>query len=440
VYVDAYDYIGDSIIGLYFADRFRDRFGIGKITVFSSAHRHLGLFYDSLPVEIRLISEVAGKHGLILLPDLIDNHWGRRLDLLEGLSPSDATAFIIGRNLIVRLGEEPSILHLDFPDPLLRNKNIEDYMDDCLSPFMNPRTGLPGPPPRSSRPFANSFFINGLSSLPERDLPTTMTVDICRRILRSSQSNVIVSRGTPGSSKDRRWVSDFRESMETLSGDASRVRLIATKDLADLGKTIESCHVGAAITADTSIAHLLNRIGVPAITVYKKSFWDSSSIQSLVGSSPLGFCRYGPYQFPAVLKQDADVQTLSELLAQGVSSLASKAHAPLRPTKEALEFVRRVEQLNSNRRNLVLSGDLIELHRALLEKNSILKKNSGRNQEWIFDIYDPRDMLADVLRRYPMEKVTFLFKSCWMVSPAYKYINGVSLGQAEAFPCKGEDA
>jgi hypothetical protein len=68
------------------------------------------------------------------------------------------------------------------------------------------------------------------------------------------------------------------------------------------------------ITADTSIAHLFNYLGLTNITFFNLNRCDLKSPQSLSSDSPLGFCRYGSTQYPALLNYGSQDRLIKGVL------------------------------------------------------------------------------------------------------------------------------
>lgn len=297
IYVDPYTFIGDSFIGLHFADNIKRNFDLDLDRVYSNAYEHLRFAFRADYYGKPVFSD-----KLVVIPDLIDNQWVKTTRTLLRSLRSDGTFFVIGRNLIVhRKGGAIKVYHFAEEDPLLRNKNIEDYMNDCLYPYI-----------RSLWPSEFSGMIGGRFNLiinpfgreDEKLLPMKLVLDIIRHVkVNYPESNIIVVGGL---GRHLPWIKELGFNLEGsgLGGQAS----IHTYDsLSEIVADIKREGITFGITTDTSLTHMFNRIGLRNITFYGAGMWDMNSIQSMASDSPLGFCRYAPIQIPVIFDSNHEI-------------------------------------------------------------------------------------------------------------------------------------
>ena len=425
VYVDPYTFLGDSIIGLYILDQFISRFGVRNVKVFSKAYKHLSFFFNTFPDSAEAVRKSCMRDTMVILPDLIDNHWGKRLDLLEEIFKTHATALIVGRNMILRPSKKTIPLHLRSKDPLLINKNIEDYMRDCMEAYI-PRKDMgeihPTPIKISKAP---SILFNGLSAFVGKIIEPKLSFGICKKIVDEMGTNCYVSMGSK-SPKDALWVSDFNTLLQKSDPRyKSKIKFVDDKGLDDLARKIMKLRVGLIITADTSIAHLSNRMGLPNITIFNQNFWDKSSIQSLSSESPLGFCRYGPLQYPYILNQKGSIQNVSSLIFEGSKSLIEKfsGTGKVKVPNNARNFISQINELESAVRYGKTLPNIRHVHNRLNTTFRRLSRvNVGSNISWLFKFYDPDQLVRDILNNFSSRRVCNLVYASWLLSPAYKYM------------------
>ena len=101
VYVDPYDFIGDSIIGLHFADYFVSTYGISNVKVLTTAYKHTDSFYTSSDKNEQNFDEATKGSTLVVMPDLIDNHFEHTMRLLDRIKDKKLIVFLVSRNLII---------------------------------------------------------------------------------------------------------------------------------------------------------------------------------------------------------------------------------------------------------------------------------------------------------------------------------------------------
>lgn len=305
LYVDPYTFIGDGIIGLHFRDRI-----VGKKTpVLSRNEKHIP-DEETFPYTPEGIIQV--RPNTLIVPDLVDTHIGYSLELIK--AAEHAKILIPGRNLLITEGR---ILSTGSPDVILRRKNIEDYMEECLEPF-NPKhqSMLESTFPRT----AKKILLNGVSSSSQKDIPPVALDQLCRELYSLGAEALYLSKGTIANEKDLSWCNEF----SILANKAPYRHILQSppmNNLRTMAEVIKKQNIDLVLTADTSVTHLANYLGVPNITVHIESFWDPNSPQSLAGSSPVGFNRYVPGNVPFIFGKKTHEATRD--LRHGVHALFS---------------------------------------------------------------------------------------------------------------------
>jgi len=417
VYVDSYTYIGDGIIGLYFLDSFTAQRKPTNISVVSDAFIHMKKFFDTHEKTQETLSHLCEKPCLIIMPDLIDSHLSRTLSLIESVHGRNVHIFLVGRNILIKIrGGRIVSFHYTAPDPLLRNKNIEDYMEDCLLPFIPARKGndkLEVALRDRSTPGRKSYFINPFTSTALKDMDASLVFWITRELIRDKNSFVYISKGLK-TSKDVRWVESFQSMINKDHRTRAHVHLMSFEDLSDMAEKLEKLHVGAVLTGDTSVSHLANRLGIPNVTVYRPNFWDPESVQSLTSDSPLGFCRYANFQFPALSGEGSGY---ARIVSESLKEIAENSFPSGHEQRLLQRFHRQVDELVGDRRAI---DDVLRNHMKLRDELNRLKcRFEGGRLSWAFSIYDPHEMVKGVLSM-PTDRICHLVRAAWKISPAYK--------------------
>jgi len=301
LHVDPYVYTGDSVLGLTFADYTLDYLNRDKCIVFSKAYKHVSCFYESYNYSIELVDNTIEENDLIICPDLLDNHFGKTLQIISKLKKG-CIALIVARNMFIEKTEDGfSVYNLTRNDVLLLNSNIFDYMNECVSPFfkinVNNRRYTNIKAGKSNR-----FLINPFGSSSEKCISLDFVGTLINNLLASDDTIVYIALGS-GNDYEREWIKSF-SILQKSDIESGRIVLLHDKGFADLLNQLLELNVGLAITPDTGLAHILTRSGVNNITVYYDKFWDNDSLQSLSAESPIGFCSYKKNQIPVVIKED----------------------------------------------------------------------------------------------------------------------------------------
>jgi len=302
VYIDPYDFIGDSFNGIEFLDSFKKKFKLEDYLFFSRQSEHLVKPLDVREFNLESISNSVQGGDLVLMPDFMDNHWSNTLVVIDSMVSSprqDSVDILIpGRNLLIELEKGKMIsYHFNDKDLFLENSNIGDFYRRCVKPF---GVELIGNLRQERYEETSTFFINPFANHVLRYLPVEIIFNVYKSISEKnlkSKFNLIC--GYHHKREHFNWVSHFLDLLNG-DGDKRRVSLKYYCNLTELIEDMEKSKCSAIISSDTSIAHMANRLGYPNITIYNTQWWDYESVQSLAGSSPLGFCRFFPTQIPAI--------------------------------------------------------------------------------------------------------------------------------------------
>lgn len=332
VYLDPYTFIGDSFIGLHFLDSFAHTFGVAKSIIFSNQHKHLASLnadiHDYTPEQV---AKSVREGDLVVAPDLIDTHWSKTLMTLRELRGKGVTVAIPARGLAMHMGAEGMrTVHYDLPDTLLRDKNIEDYMDDCLAQF-----GVRPHSVAGEKRFNDTsrFFLNPFTSQELRYISPGLMLHTYKRLKeldRKAEFHLIAGYHKSRNHVD--WLNQFLNLMQQ-DGAMHRVSINYYADLNELAEHLQERECSAILTADTSVAHVANRLGYANVCVYNPMWWDSHSLQSMSASSPAGFCRYFHHQMPVLNRGNSHEEIA--LTAEIISSAMMFFQQPLDKQIEA---------------------------------------------------------------------------------------------------------
>lgn len=375
VYIDPYNFIGDSFIGLYYPDIFVKQFKIKNVEVFTNSHKDLSAEYAVKPKELNEIIGSIRKNKYCIITDPLDSTWGFTEKLLS-LLDCDANIVIPGRNIYATKKEgELKFYWYEKPDVLLKNSNIECYMNETLLPFIekpcveNNKTSLN----------KGTVYINPFGSREQKTIPLELAVNIFEE-LKSKGLECIILGGFSDKKEHKKWIYDF-------SKKVSFCEVKYYENLVELKKDFKENKCGCVITADTSITHLANREGLPNITLYNSVLWDTKSVQSLSSDSPLGFCRYYPNNIPVLVNGNYSREFAKNIV-----------EAVLFFDKSLLfdEFIKTPSDMESYEKNI-----------------SKLPKELN----WVKEIYNPMILLKDVLHLKGADR---LIESAIKISPLYK--------------------
>ena len=167
-------------------------------------------------------------------------------------------------------------------------------------------------------------------------------------------------------------------------------------DLAELAKELGKGDVPVIITADTSIAHLVNRLGYVNVSVYNVGRCDVDSLQSLSSDSPLGFGRYFPHQVPVLLdakRSEGYLRSLARNIVQGVTSI-------MNPPQET---------------EALIAEPFVADHQSYASAKARIL---GTSLQWAAEIYDPEKLLTPEMQANPGAK--YLCEAVIKLSPLFK--------------------
>lgn len=379
IFVDPYNFIGDSFIGLHFLDSVGDYFGIKSRASFSDQHAHLKSTLESVePYEVSSVVDNVRDGDLVIVPDLIDSHWEKTLDLINSLKGENLTMILPGRELLIDFnGGDVRAYHARKEDTLLINQNIEDYMNSCLDIF-----GIPDGSLSVERLFfgeTSKFFLNPFASVEERYISPNLMFGVYQNLKDlDGRSEFYLISDYHHNPAHISWLNEFLELMRS-DQTMRRVSINYYSDLNELAEHMNEKECGAVLSADTSISHLANRLGFPCVTLYNRAWWDENSLQSLSASSPAGFCRYVGTQIPII----NDSYTSSEMMA------TSK----------------------------LIATTMLFAQKSSVEKRKLYQKDESG---WIDQIYDPSQIVRGVSLREGNEP---LISAAEKVSLRYKLEN-----------------
>ncbi|MDP2668765.1 MAG: glycosyltransferase family 9 protein [bacterium] len=374
LYVDPYDFIGDSIIGLYCLDSFKKSFGrIHNVHVFSSASKHINALYPSSPKnDDEILSKITPLNNFILMPDFIDNQWMFTVKTILKLGNVPYRIAIPGRNLYIKNeNNKKEIFWLKRDDFLLRNQNIEDYMNATLKPFLGSKFEKPFGRKTFAHKNGQFIYLNPFASRKEKIIPPHIFLSICEVISKKYDLQFKLIGGMRENDLQQQWVNEFFQHL----GISTKIKLdvVYYKNLSELYLDLTN-NCALVITADTGIAHLANYGGHRNIVLYNLKSWDICSVQSMCSDSPLGFCRYSKSQIPVVLNDDPAVIT-----------------------------------------------DIVNLIDLLLSLQKTEKKLvKGEQINWLLNLYDPAILTSCLQKMNKKAKITELLSAAIKISPQYK--------------------
>jgi|GEM_PF-1917439 len=416
VYIDNYVFLGDSLTGLYFIDSFQNQYMPEEVRIVSKASRHLNSFYKSFPKDKQTLSEIMNDSEIFIIADLLDNHFSDTLFFLKQNKNKRYIILLLSRNLIIRVvGNKCLVFHYEREDVLLRNKNIEDYMDECLWPFlaMSRKQYNLKSDNKEKGSKKIKIFINPHSSTILKQIPLSLVLDIVVNVSEVIGASFYISKGVD--EDHHQWIRSFCRKLEDerFKKYADSITILSDSGLDDLGSQLENIAVSAALTADTAVSHLLSRLMIPNLTVYNEGFWDGESLQSLSAESPLGFCRYYCPQYPVIFTKNIDC-SFAISLSEALISLSRKDKLSLN-TKRIIEvLMKRIEGIKKIRG----IKKTVSYHNSLYDDYHDMKNHVGKDMSWLFKIYNPEAQISRVKMR---AESSWLIYSAWKNLPFLKY-------------------
>lgn len=306
-YYDPYSFLGDSYIGLHFIENFEKTFNLKINRIYSENYKDL---LTSAPVKGYIGTVTANNNTLNIFSDLIDTQWNRTKHILKCLTKQNSPSIICGRDLIIIPDKNAiNIYHFKREDVLLKKENIEDYMNNCLLPFLNPKTNSFYAQNKKSK----NIIINPFGSEQIKTIPQKIILDTSAHFKKHyPQSKLLLIAGFNNSYSHMLWISKLKGALSDQNLDNIIFKNYGSFE--EIKKDIERYDCSMGLTADTSVAHLFNFLGLKNITFFNLTRCDLNSPQSLSSDSPLGFCRYGNVQYPAILHGDDQNKLINGVL------------------------------------------------------------------------------------------------------------------------------
>ena len=292
-YYDPYSFLGDSFIGLHFIENFEKSFDFKLNKIYSDNHKNLSIAAETSGY----IGQVPKKSGVVnVFSDLIDNQWDRTKYLVTEFAKQNLSSFICGRDLIIEPTDSKiKIYHFSRDEILLKGENIEDYMNKCLNPFLIPKHNSFNVRKSNSL----NIIINPFGSEDIKTIPEKIVYDVAQHCSKTYPNiKILIVAGFKNSYMHLLWISKLKGLLN--SGNINNVIFKNYGSIADIHKDIKRYDCRLGLTADTSVAHLFNYIGLQNLTFFNINRCDLKSPQSLSSDGPLGFCRYGKVQYPVL--------------------------------------------------------------------------------------------------------------------------------------------
>lgn len=432
IYVDPYNFIGDSLIGLYFLDSYRETLDQDaeneKCIVFSKNYKHLSHKYRAEPLE-RLSDYLSMEDSFTAIyPNLIDNQFSLFLQLLDTCAQRRCLMLVPSRNCYFAFADGRVVYHqLQANDVLFRDKDIDNYMQDCFNPFL--ASNKPAPKRRSAEAFVRErenriVFLNPFSSTQEKDLSAEICADICAQLL--SKNHVVLMNKFPQDVNRKEWISHFNQNLFLKGAAPSAINFIEDSGLSDLWKKLQNLGINSSITVDTGLAHLLGAEGIYTLVIYQSGFWDPTCVRSLCADSPLGFCRKDHPLFPVVSDRKRSAHEEATRIVNVFDAVADLA---MFPAEQCLSFCQ-LQKLNEGIKELtgVNSDQAAVLKHGLLSAlyTDIIKANmSNAKLHDLLLAYDPSEFFDAIIAlshkgKPPTQPLRHLIKSAWQNFPLYK--------------------
>ncbi len=289
-YYDPYSFLGDSFISLYFIENFK----LKLRRIYSENYKNLEIVSDT---SCYVGYKDKDKSSLGIFADLLDNQWNRTRHLVKISTEQGAPSIICGRDiLVIPHKDNIDVYHFNRNDVLLENENIEDYMDRCLYPFMETKIKEIEP----IRINSSNIIINPFGSEDLKTIPYQLVFEVAKDFKnKNPESKILLISGFKDNYSHLLWVSKLKGLLS--KADIDNILFKNYGSFAEIKKEIGRYSTSIGLTADTSIAHLFNYLGLRNLTFFNLDRCDLRSPQSLSSDSPLGFCRYGKIQYPALI-------------------------------------------------------------------------------------------------------------------------------------------
>jgi|GEM_PF-5545658 len=297
LYSDPYNFIGDSFIGMHFTDALMSKYSFSDRIIFSRSCNDLSVLGETYDHDLVLLKELFSRYHCLVLPDLLDVNFAKTLAIISALSDQNGLIVIPGRALFVRLNKgKINFFHLNQPDTILRNQNIEDYMNECLRPFIDPSQACQAAQFNGDN---RVFFINPFGSRENKTIDLNFVLALCQELNRLKKVKINIIGGLRDCTFHAQWVKEFAK---LALAKKINHKISYYSSLNQLVLDIHKLRPGAILTTDTSISHLANRLNIPTIIFFHARRFDNRSLQSMISESPLGFGRYFKNSYPVLIR------------------------------------------------------------------------------------------------------------------------------------------
>ncbi|MDD4036152.1 MAG: hypothetical protein PHS45_02390 [Bacilli bacterium] len=311
LYVDPYNFIGDAFIGMHFLDPLFEKYKFSQRIIFSKSYMHIAMLGEAYPYDLNLVRKFFLRYKCLIFPDLLDVNFEKTLSILSQLSDGDGIVIFPGRSLYIVISKASlKCFHYNQPDVVLRDKNIEDYMNECMLPFISASMAHQEPKFIGKE---NIIFINPFGSLENKSINVHFIASLCKELNKNKGQEINLICGIRDCSFHADWVKKF---IRLKKDKKIRCRLSYYHSLNQLVIDIHRLRPGVILTTDTSISHLAHRLNLPTIIFYHSNRFDNSSIQSMISESLLGFGRYFKNSYPLLIRQytKSQVKVIAVLL------------------------------------------------------------------------------------------------------------------------------
>ena len=321
--VDPYSFIGDSFIGMHFFDSLVDKYNFSQRIIFSKSYNHMAMLGEVYPYDLNLIKKLFLKYKCLVVPDLLDINLKKTISILSKLSNEEGVIIFPGKSIYVvndKLGL--NFFHYNQPDVILRDQNIEDYMNECMFPFISPKTAFQENKFDGSD---NCIFINPFGSLENKTINLDFVVSLCQELNKEKNLKIKLICGLRDCSFHSEWMKKFIKFKKEKN---IKCCLSYYSSLNQLALDLYKSRPGVILTTDTSISHLAHRLNLPTVIFYHSIRFDNSSIQSMVSESPLGFGRYFKNSYPLLIREykKTQVKVISVFLKYLLNNKKNKSN------------------------------------------------------------------------------------------------------------------
>lgn len=316
LYIDPYSFIGDSFIGMHFYDSLFNKYSFNYRLLFSKNYNHLAILGEAHSIDYTIIKKYFSTYKCLLAPDLLDVNFKNTVELLFQLSGEEGIVIFPGKSLYVVIDKHGfNFFHLNQPDTTLRDQNIEEYMNECMAPFIDNNYAYQEEKFKGNE---KVIYINPFGSLENKTINLDFIISLCKELNKNKSLSINLIAGLREREFHSNWIEQF---IKLKNIHKIKCRLSYCSSLNQLTLDIYKFRPGAILTTDTSISHLTHRLNLPTIIFYHASRFDNSSIQSMISESPLGFGRYYKNSYPLLIREYK--KTYPIIIANLIGYLAS---------------------------------------------------------------------------------------------------------------------